>query len=117
MGDLSLHFSRREFACKCLCGQDSIDYQLVRILERLRKFFGTPIVISSGNRCEEHNEAEGGAPDSQHLLGKAADIQVKGASPTRVYDLLDEWYPDRYGLIEYKYFTHFDVREGMWRQR
>lgn len=116
MGDLSLHFNRQEFACKCTrCDQDTVDYKLIEVLEKLRKHVGQPITITSGNRCYEHNINSGGAPKSKHLFSIAADFQVKGWSPTDIYDILDEWYPDQYGLKEYSSWVHFDVRKHKWR--
>ena len=45
-------------------------------LERLRVAVHRPIRIVSGYRCQQHNAAVGGAPRSQHLYGKAADLVV-----------------------------------------
>jgi zinc D-Ala-D-Ala carboxypeptidase len=73
VGDLSPHFSRREFACHH-CGQVEVSGELVSALERLRSSVGQPIYIVSGYRCAIHNAAVGGAPRSQHLYGKAADL-------------------------------------------
>jgi len=44
------------------------------VLEPLRRECG-PLRISSGYRCHRLNKAVGGAPNSQHLVGKAADIE------------------------------------------
>jgi len=44
------------------------------VLEPLRQHFGEPIIISSGYRCPELNRLVGGAPNSQHITGEAADI-------------------------------------------
>lgn len=46
----------------------------VRVLEPLRKHFGKPIHINSGFRCKALNEKVGGAPNSYHTKGRAADI-------------------------------------------
>jgi hypothetical protein len=46
-------------------------------LEKLRVFVFRPVIIYSGFRCKELNEAVGGAPTSQHLTGCAADFSVK----------------------------------------
>lgn len=116
MGDLSQHFDREEFACKCgRCDQDTIDYKLIEELEHLRQVVAEPITITSGNRCYEHNLAVGGAPKSKHLFGIAADIKVKGWSPTDIYNLLNQLYSDEYGLKEYSGWVHFDVRKTKWR--
>lgn len=75
---ISPHFSEKEFACKC-CGEVKVDIQLVERLEQLREYLGVrPIIITSGYRCPKHNKEVGGAPNSYHLLGKAADIRVRG---------------------------------------
>jgi uncharacterized protein YcbK (DUF882 family) len=76
MGDLSEHFSRVEFSCRCGCGFDTPDPALVDLLEAVRSIFGRRMVVLSGCRCAAHNRAVGGAVQSQHLLGRAADIFV-----------------------------------------
>lgn len=49
----------------------------LNVLEPLRKRFGV-IRVTSGFRCPELNRAVGGARDSQHTQGEAADIHVTG---------------------------------------
>ena len=44
------------------------------ILEPLRQAWGQPIFITSGYRSPALNRAVGGAHNSQHCLGQAADI-------------------------------------------
>lgn len=46
-----------------------------------RADFGEPIYINSGYRSPEHNRKIGGAPNSFHVKGQAADIR-----PTRYRD-------------------------------
>lgn len=46
----------------------------VNILQPLRDAVGTPIKINSGYRCTSLNKAIGGAANSQHVTGQAADI-------------------------------------------
>lgn len=71
---MSEHFQRHEFACPH-CGVIKVVPELTRRLERLRWIIGErPIEIVSGYRCAIHNRAVGGAPNSQHLYGRAADI-------------------------------------------
>lgn len=45
-------------------------------LDRARDFFGAPIILTCGYRTPEHNAEIGGVPDSEHILGRAADIQA-----------------------------------------
>jgi uncharacterized protein YcbK (DUF882 family) len=90
VGDLSEHFSRREFACKCGCGACAPSPSLMLALERIRTAIGAPVIVHSGTRCEDHNRSEGGARASQHLIGVggyslAADISSPGKTPLDVY--------------------------------
>jgi uncharacterized protein YcbK (DUF882 family) len=107
----SKYFSRYEFACKCGCGKNTVDAELLAVLEEVREHFGRPTLINSAHRCAKHNQEQGGSDKSQHLDGKAADIVVAGVSPFDVYDYLNHKYPDTYGLGRYPGFTHIDVRE------
>jgi uncharacterized protein YcbK (DUF882 family) len=45
-------------------------------LQPLRDKLDTPLIINSGYRCRQVNQAVGGAPDSMHLRGCAADIRM-----------------------------------------
>ena len=111
MGDLSLNFSRYEFKCKCgKCAQDTVDVELIKVLERVRSHFNARVTVNSGNRCEDYNRAVGGGEDSQHLKSRAADIVVKGVSPMDVYAYLVRIYPIKYGIGSYGTFTHIDTR-------
>lgn len=113
MGDLSKHFNRSEFKCKCdKCDQDTVDHKLVVVLERLRSWADAPIIVTSGNRCPEYNKKIGGSPNSQHMRGRAADIVVQGFSPVEVVDILNYWYPDELGVGLYSGWVHVDSREG-----
>lgn len=79
MGDLSKNFSRRELACPCGCGfglgRNDIHHDLVALLQKIRDFYGKPIIVTSGCRCNTYNKKIGGAERSTHTFGMAADIQ------------------------------------------
>ena len=87
---------------------------LAEQLEVLREHFQKPITINSGYRSPEWNAKIGGAENSQHLLGKAADIVIDGVSPDEVADaiefLIDGGMMKQGGLGRYKDFTHYDIR-------
>ncbi len=51
-----------------------IDGLVTNVLDNLRDGWGRPIIVTSGYRCKELNAAVGGARNSQHLKGQAADI-------------------------------------------
>lgn len=51
------------------------------VLQPMREALNRPIVISSGIRPDWLNRAIGGAPNSAHMTGRAADLNVVGMSP------------------------------------
>jgi len=108
MGDISEHFSRSEFACKCGCGFDTVDTQLLGYLEQIRAHFDRPVRINSGCRCNTHNTHAGGGANSQHLYGRAADIVVDGISPEIITELAIQIGAP--GVGRYSTFTHIDSR-------
>lgn len=115
MTRLSEHFSKKEFACKH-CGKIiNIDPLLIAKLECLRAAIGNkPIYITSGYRCEIHNKSVGGAVNSQHLKGKAADIYIKGdmGELVRLADRI--FYQGGMGV--YKNFIHLDTsKKRRWK--
>lgn len=72
-GRASEHFTFREFRSKGN-GWIKVDRALLQGLERYRRLLGRPVTIVSGYRDPAHNAAVGGAPNSQHLFGNAADV-------------------------------------------
>lgn len=110
-GYISPHFREAEFRCNH-CGElpaSGIDPALLDVLEDVRTHFeDKPVIINSGYRCVIHNANVGGAKNSQHLYGKAADISVKNVPHADVYAYLDPNHTG--GLGKYKNFTHIDTR-------
>lgn len=112
---LSKNFSAYEFDCECgVCELTLVSIQTINILQMLRDAAG-PIHINSGFRCEQHNTAVGGAPKSQHLLGKAADVTCKDHLPVALFAMIEKilsWnYPESCGLRLYSSWIHIDSRE------
>lgn len=105
------HFKSYEFACKC-CGKTKLNSELMAVLQLVRIHFNSPVTITSSYRCESHNAAVGGAKNSKHLDGIAADIKVKGFDTIDVYHFLDSIFPECYGIGYYKSFIHIDVRSN-----
>jgi zinc D-Ala-D-Ala carboxypeptidase len=110
MGDLTANFSRREFACRCgACDGGQMDAGFIARLQELRTFYGKPMIITSGYRCLAHNQKTGGAKDSWHMKGRAADIQC-GWGGER-YRLLELAMMLKFGGIGIaKTFVHLDDR-------
>ena len=116
---LSEHFNSEEFACKCGCGKSEVSPKLIELLDIIRKYANAPITIVSGRRCPAHNKNCGGVKTSQHLLGNAADIQIKGMSASKVQQFIQELHESNKcrvgGLGSYTTFTHVDVRQKVAR--
>jgi uncharacterized protein YcbK (DUF882 family) len=87
---------------------------LAEELQVIRQVVESPITINSGYRCYSHNQAVKGVKSSQHLLGKAVDIVIKGHKPNDTYSLLELLIKDGVilegGLGKYSTFTHYDIR-------
>jgi hypothetical protein len=85
--------------------------KLAYYLEDVRSQFGNPsIIINSGYRPSSINKAVGGASNSQHLYGTAADIVVSGIRPHEVYNRLNQTHGSKGGLGNGSSFTHIDLR-------
>ncbi|MCF8008053.1 MAG: DUF882 domain-containing protein [Methylovulum sp.] len=108
---LSEHFHKSEFACHCGCGVADVDINLVDLLELIRRQLDTPIYVLSGVRCLKHNRNVKGALNSQHLIGKAADIHVPNMSTKKLYDFIDKKF-NVGGMGLYPSFIHIDIRSG-----
>lgn len=76
------YFTRAEFRCPCpRCGGFPVEPEekLVRLADQVREHFGAPATVSSGVRCQAHNdEMDGSVKNSYHLRGKAMDFCVRG---------------------------------------
>lgn len=108
---LSANFTVKEFACQN--GEDTVLVapRLVMVLQSVRSHFNKAVTISSAYRTPEYNKKVGGAAQSQHCYGTAADIQIKGVSPVVVASYARSLMPDWGGVGIYANFTHIDVRE------
>lgn len=113
---ISLHFKAREFSCKCMyqiCTTQNLSKDLVDKLELVRERFGKAIKITSGCRCEAHNDAEGGKTKSKHLFTDTVECIAADIAP---YDLkdLDSLYTICYDVFQAlgkaKTFIHVDLR-------
>jgi uncharacterized protein YcbK (DUF882 family) len=106
---ISDNFNLREFQCKCGCGTVKLHSELLRRLQAIRTETGRAVVINSGYRCPTHNKKVGGASNSQHLHGKAADIFIKGLPIAEQRKICERYFAD--GGIGYaNTYTHVDTR-------
>ena len=118
-------FKVREFRCRDGSDAIMIDQTLVVLLQAIREHFNKPITITSGYRTAAHNAAVGGAKSSQHLLGRAADIQVADTTVEAVAAYAESLMPDWGGVGRYpvkagrtKGWVHVDTRpnKSRWTQ-
>ena len=114
---LAPSFAVREFRCRDGSDTIMVDEALTVLLQAIREHFGKPITITSGYRTAAHNAKVGGSKSSQHLLGRAADIQVAGVSPDAVAAYAESLMPTWGGVGRYpvktgraKGWVHVDTR-------
>jgi uncharacterized protein YcbK (DUF882 family) len=110
MANLSKNFTTDEFACKCGCGYDTPNPELIRMLQAARDLYGKPMHITSGCRCIKHNAVSGGTPNSAHIQGMAADIATPtGAMRYQIIKALMAAGFERIGINFSKRFVHADI--------
>lgn len=97
---LSEHFTLTELTASATADKHGIDntpnsaarlrlaYLCQAILEPIRQRYGFPIYISSGYRCPELNNLVGGAKNSQHLTGDAADIVCRATNNAYLFQII-----------------------------
>lgn len=107
------YFTRTEFRCPCgKCGGFPVepDENLVRLADKVRAHFGAPATVSSGVRCQAHNdELPGSAKNSYHLRGKAVDFCVRGVPGATLLTYV-KTLPIHYAYqIDNSDFVHMDV--------
>lgn len=121
MGDISRHFNRSEFACKCGCGFEAVDKELVKIAEKIRERIG-PFTPTSACRCLKYNRSIGSKDTSQHVKAMAMDIPIPD---DELREKVNIWLNDEIlagrggiGIYDIDKFLHVDIRRRMarWRQ-
>lgn len=105
---LSENFVLVEFASRDGADKVLVHPALVSLLETIREHFGRPVIVNSGYRSPSHNRRVGGAKNSRHVMGLAADIVVKGIPPAEVAAYVETLEPG--GLGRYANFVHVDVQ-------
>ena len=89
---ISAHFALSEFETTSTGLPNKVPDALIpklqdlceHVLDPVRAHFGKPVRINSGYRSPAVNKAVGSSPESDHVKGAAADIEVDGVSNLEV---------------------------------
>ena len=107
------YFQKDEFRCRCGKFCDGFPAQperkLLLLADRVRGHFGSPMVVSSGVRCQTHNANVGGAAASRHMSGKAMDFTVRGKKAADVLAFVQTQSDVRYCYAIDGNYVHMDV--------
>jgi zinc D-Ala-D-Ala carboxypeptidase len=118
--NLSPHFTLEEMTFSQTASRLDIDntpdrdalaqlHDLAAVLEEVRKLLGTPLIISSGYRCRELNGVVGGAPNSAHTRGQAADFVSPPLTPHDICLLIEKSKIDFDQLIHEHDWVHLAI--------
>lgn len=85
--------------------------RLAALLQRVKTAVeGKPVMINSGFRSKQVNDAVGSKDTSQHRLGCAADIRVPGMTPRQVVEAcIADGVPFDQIILEFDSWTHISV--------
>jgi uncharacterized protein YcbK (DUF882 family) len=88
--------------------------ELAKNLQVLRDEVKKPIKITSGYRDPSFNKKIGGASQSRHITGQAADLKIEGYTPKQVAAIIEKLIASgkmkQGGLGIYSTWIHYDVR-------
>lgn len=90
--------------------------KLANQLQVLRDYFGLPIIINIAYRPKWYELEKGRSGNSKHVLGLAADFNVKGKSTKEVREAIEELIKKgdmlQGGIGKYNTFVHYDCFNG-----
>ena len=123
MGTISKNFSYKEFersetaerlhinnVINTFLVRDNVKALVDNVLQPLRDAWGAPLHINSGYRCLKLNQAVGGVPTSQHMLGQAADVRC--SEPLKLAKLVKKLDLEFDQMILYPTFLHLSYQDG-----
>ena len=120
---ISANFSVNEMACRCGCGTSEVDPEFMRMLQELRDQMQGPLLVSSGKRCDHHNDAVSTAKNKKngvHTLGQASDILISGERAMLLFEKARKIGFSGIGLSQlgphHDRFVHLDTkpRKALW---
>jgi uncharacterized protein YcbK (DUF882 family) len=100
-------------ACSC-CGVSDMDEEFMKVLQSIRDEMQRPLKITSGYRCQKHNEKVSQTGKSgPHTYAKAADILISGADALRLFAVAQKHGVSGVGMSQKgnhnKRFIHLDI--------
>lgn len=81
----------------------NINLLVDNVLDPIRDKFCAPVIITSGYRCPQVNKLVGGANNSQHMSGCAADFHIKGFT----YLMMRQVFLNIYDTIEFDQLIYY----------
>lgn len=90
------NFKKSEFKCKCkgkYCNgfPSEVSMKLVMLLQYIRNRINAPLTLTSGVRCQTHNDSlKGSVKKSKHLSGRASDFNGKGKTANELMKIAKE---------------------------
>lgn len=120
---VSPHFSKKEISCDCTDWKYGFNYcdgypeqglmaenmpYLLNVLEAIRNYFGTDVIITSMIRCQDCNDHWGGIPGSYHTTWQAVDVVVPGHSAYEVAVVANDLTGCGARYYEIDGFTHLE---------
>ncbi len=110
------NFKYSEFKCKCggeYCNGYPVafSYELANNLQKVRDYFGKPLVITSALRCEKWNSLQGGVSSSKHKKGWACDFYISGVSYTKLDNYVKKlpYFNYCYRINKNQNVIHYDI--------
>lgn len=123
------HFTLDEMIVSQVAARDGLDNTpppearanlklLCCALEQVRALFDAPVIVSSGYRSERVNRMIGGASNSQHIQGLAADFTLIEVSPREtVRQISESAVPFDQLILEFDRWVHLSVTRGTPRRQ
>ena len=109
---LSTHFTVRDFAARDGAAYARISPDLVDALEKIYEHLGAPLHINSAYRHPSLNFSAsiGGAHESRHMAGLAADVWAEGREPLDIVEAALEVHGCHMGVGLGGDYVHIDLR-------
>lgn len=106
--------------------EKKLNYFIDEYLDPIRKEWGSPIIITSGYRCKELNDAIKGSKTSSHMDAEAVDMKPKNNKRLEFHNFVLKWLLDNgkpfdqlineYPKNKIPSWTHLGIGKKMRRQ-